>query len=158
MEILGLADVLVYQRAGEAIRDHVRKVLSGHQVAGLPLIALGNSLGGIILVDLLRGPDAPKPDLLVTVGSQSSIMRAIGALDDDGSPPPFQPWLNIYDLRDFLAFVAQPIWPDTPGIQDHEVDLRLGFPEVHGPAYLSEPAVFDAILGHPAVTEHRALP
>ena len=87
----------------------------------------------------------------MTVGSQSSIMRAIRALDDEGSLPPFQPWLNIFDHRDFLAFVAQPIWPDAPGIQDHPVDLDLGFPEVHGQAYLSAPSVFDAILGHPAL-------
>ncbi len=151
LEILGLADVLVYQRAGQTIRDHVRNVLTDHQVDGRPLIALGNSLGGIILVDLLREPDAPKPSLLVTVGSQSSIMRAIRALDDEESPPPFQPWLNIYDQRDFLGFMAQPIWPDAPGIQDHPVDLQLGFPEVHGPAYFSEPAVFDAIFSHPAL-------
>jgi hypothetical protein len=150
-KILGVADVLVYQRNGQRIRDHVRDAIARSQDDGGPVIALGNSLGGIILVDVLRQADAPKPTLLVTVGSQSPVMRAIRALDDDASPPPFQPWLNIYDRRDFFGFIAQPIWPDQPGIQDHRVDLGLGFPEVHGPAYFDDPSVFDAIFSHPAL-------
>lgn len=151
-EILGVADVLVYQRAGQKIRDHVKRLLVRKPGDDRPLIALGNSLGGIILVDLLREPDAPKPDLLVTVGSQSSVLQTFGALGDDTSPP-FEPWLNIYDRRDFVGFVAQPVWPNVPGILDQRVDLDLGFPEVHGPAYFSEPAVFDAIFSHPALLD-----
>jgi len=149
-EILRLADVLVYQRDGQKIREHVKRLLVRRPGDDRPLIALGNSLGGIILVDLLREPDAPKPDLLVTVGSQSSVLQTLGALGDDTAPL-FAPWLNIYDRRDFLAFVAQPVWPDVSGIRDHRVDLGLGFPEVRGPAYFSEPTVFDAIFGHPAL-------
>jgi len=152
MEILGLADVLVYQRKGQRIRQYVRDLLVRQPGDDRPLIALGNSLGGIILVDLLREPDAPKPDLLVTVGSQSSVLQTFGGLGD-APPPPFQPWLNIFDRRDFLAFVAQPVWPDAPGIQDHRVDLGLGFPEAHGPAYFAEPTVFDAIFSHPALAK-----
>jgi hypothetical protein len=150
-EILGLADVLVYQRAGDAIRDVVRARLAAVTDAERPLIALGNSLGGIILVDVLREPGAPRPDLLVTVGSQAPVLQTFGALGIDTSPP-FQPWLNIYDERDFFAFVAQPVWPDEPGIRDHRVDLGLGFPEAHGPAYLAHPAVFEAIFAHPALS------
>jgi hypothetical protein len=150
MEILGLADILVYQRAGQKIRDDVTRLLVREAGDDRPLIALGNSLGGIILVDLLRERGAPKPDLLVTVGSQSSVLQTFSALGDDPSPL-FQPWLNIYDRRDFLAFVAQPVWPDVAGIRDQRVDLGLGFPEVHGPAYFSEPKVFDAIFSHPAL-------
>ena len=36
-------------------------------------------------------------------------------------------------------------------IHDQRVDMDLGFPDVHGPAYLSHPAVFEAILGRPEV-------
>jgi hypothetical protein len=149
--ILGVVDALVYQRAGGPIRDFVGRALADAKAEGGPVIALGNSLGGIILVDLLRQPDSPRPDLLVTAGSQSSVMSAIGALDDATEPPPFTPWLNIYDRRDFFAFIAQPVWPDVPGITDHRVDLGKGFPEVHGPAYFMDDQVFDAILGHPAL-------
>jgi hypothetical protein len=65
---------------------------------------------------VLREPDAPKPDLLVTVGSQSSVLQSFGGLGDDPTPP-FQPWLNIYDQRDFLGFEAQRVWPDQKGIR-----------------------------------------
>lgn len=149
-EILGVADVLVYQRDGEAIREVVRRSLAAIPDAGRPLIALGNSLGGIILVDLLREPDVSKPDLLVTVGSQAPVLQTFGGLGSAGAAP-FQPWLNIYDQRDLFAFIARPVWPDEPGIRDHRVDLQLGFPDVHGPAYLGHPAVWDAILDHPAI-------
>jgi hypothetical protein len=149
-EILGLADVLVYQRAGDAIREVVRARLQEAADHGGPVIALGNSLGGIVLVDLLRRPGAPRPDLLVTVGSQASVLQTFGGLGPDPAPP-FQPWLNIYDRRDFFGFIAQPVWPDQPGIEDVAVDLGLGFPDVHGPAYFDHPAVFEAIFAHPAL-------
>jgi hypothetical protein len=149
-EILGLADVLVYQRDGERIRDVVRGRLLEAAGRGGPVVALGNSLGGIILFDTLRAPGAPRPDLLVTVGSQPSVLQTFGGLGADPTPP-FQPWLNIYDGRDFFGFVAQPVWPDATGITDVRVDLGLGFPEVHGPAYFDSPAVFDAIFAHPAL-------
>ena len=110
-----MADVLVYQRAGGAIRGHVRSVLAAVTDAQRPLVAMGNSLGGIILVDLLREPDAPRPDLLVTAGSQAPVLQTFGGLGEDASRPPFQPWLNFYDQRDFLAFIAEPVWPGEPG-------------------------------------------
>jgi hypothetical protein len=153
-EILGVADVLVYQRAGNAIREHVAKALAAVTDARRPLVALGNSLGGIILFDLLRETASPRPDLLVTVGSQAPLLQTFGGLGVDARPP-FQPWLNIYDRRDVLAFIAAPVWPGERGIEDVRVDLGLGFPEVHGPAYLSEPSVFDVILGRPEVAARR---
>jgi len=118
------------------------------------VVALGNSLGGIILVETLAAPDAPRPDLLVTVGSQSSLLMtigALGALGASGARAPFQPWLNVYDPRDFLAFVAQPVWPDEPGIRDLEVDSGEGFPDSHGATYLSRPELYEAIRDHPVV-------
>jgi hypothetical protein len=150
-EILGVADVLVYQRDGERIREVVRGTLVEAATRGGPVVALGNSLGGIILVDVLRRLGAPTPDLLVTVGSQSPVLQTFGGLGTDPTAP-FQPWLNIYDRRDFFGFVAQPVWPDAPGITDVRVDLGLGFPEVHGPAYFDSPAVFEAIFSHPALS------
>ncbi len=84
----------------------------------------------------------------MTVGSQSPLLATIGALGRLGTPdgpPPFQPWLNVYDRRDFLAFVAQPVWPDAPGIRDLEVDNGEGFPDSHGATYLSRPELYAAI-------------
>lgn len=151
---LGPADIVLYQRAGEHIREHVAQTLRQAIERGGPVVALGNSLGGIILVDLLSAEGAPRPNLLVTAGSQAPLLATFGALAPlgaPGSPPPFQPWLNIYDRRDLLSFVAAPVWPAESGITDYEVDLGVGFPDSHGASYLSSPQVFRAIREHPAL-------
>jgi len=151
---LGPADILRYLSDGEPMRRFVAGTLREAAARGGPVVALGNSLGGIILVETLAAPDAPRPDLLVTVGSQSSLLMtigALGALGASGARAPFQPWLNVYDPRDFLAFVAQPVWPDEPGIRDLEVDSGEGFPDSHGATYLSRPELYEAIRDHPVV-------
>ena len=151
---LGPADILRYLSDGEPMRRFVAGTLREAAARGGPVVALGNSLGGIILVETLAAPDAPRPDLLVTVGSQSSLLMtigALGALEPLGARAPFQPWLNVYDPRDFLAFVAQPVWPDEPGIRDLEVDSGEGFPDSHGATYLSRPELYEAIRDHPVV-------
>jgi hypothetical protein len=149
--LLGVADVLLYQRNGEPIRRFVADSVARARAGEGPVVALGDSLGSIILVNALMAPGAPRPDLLVTVGSQASLLQTFGALADPGSPPPFQPWLNIYDRRDLVAFIAAPVWPDQPGISDVAIDTGLGFPDSHGATYLSEPTVYDAIRDHPAL-------
>lgn len=151
---LGPADILLYQRAGEPIRARVAETLREAIDRGGPVVALGNSLGGIILVDVLSAESAPRPDLLVTVGTQASLLATFGALAPLGgsdSRSPFQPWLNIYDRRDLLGFIAAPVWSNVQGIVDHEVDLGVGFPDSHGATYLSSPEVFRAIREHPAL-------
>jgi hypothetical protein len=143
----GPADILVYLHAGAAIRRFVRHTLE-EAAAARPVIALGSSLGAVILFDALREDASPMPDLLVTVGSQSPLLEVIGALEDGGPNPPYQPWLNVYDRRDLLGFVAQPVWPEHPGIVDAEVDLGVGFPDSHGQTYLAEPQVYRVIRAH----------
>ncbi len=152
---LGAADILRYLADGEPMRRFVAGTLREAASRGGPVVALGNSLGGIILVEALAAPGAPRPDLLVTVGSQAPLLMTIGALgalavsgaDSAGARlrAPFQPWLNVYDRRDFLAFVAQPVWPDQPGIRDLLVDNDEGFPDSHGATYLYRSELYQAI-------------
>lgn len=156
--LLGPADVLRYLSNGDPIRAFVARSLTDALERTSPIIALGNSLGGIILVETLAASGAPRPDLLVTVGSQAPLLETIHALPGVGMDGPFQPWLNFYDLRDFAAFVAQPVWPDQAGIQDVAVDSGLGFPDSHGAVYLSLPAVYQAIAGHPAIRSNGSHP
>lgn len=141
---LGPADALHYLADGDAIRRFVSDSVASAIASGGPVVALGNSLGGVILVEALAAAGAPHPDLLVTVGSQAPLLKTVGALP--GVPDRrFQPWLNIYDRRDFAGFVATPVWPGEPGIRDVAVDSGLGFPDSHGATYLSLPAVYEAI-------------
>jgi hypothetical protein len=155
---LGPADIVLYQRAGDRIRKVVADKLTEALARGGPVVALGNSLGGIILVDLLAQPDSPKPTLLVTVGSQAPLLATFGALEPlerNGQLRPFTPWLNVFDRRDLLGFVASRVWPD-PGITDHEVNLGVGFPDAHGGAYLNNADVFKAIAEQPAIGDQGA--
>ncbi|CAN5744154.1 hypothetical protein BH24CHL6_BH24CHL6_06180 [soil metagenome] len=151
---LGLADVLLYQRDGVRIRQAVARVLVDARSRGGPVVALGNSLGSIILVGLLAEPDAPRPDLLVTTGSQAPLLATFGALQplEQGERPPFQPWLNVYDRRDLLGFAAERVWPGQAGIADREVDLGVGFPDSHGATYFSSPDLYRHIRQHPALS------
>ena len=122
-----------------------------------PVIALGHSLGGIILMDVLSASDAPHVDLLVTVGSQSPMLFAYDALGRarGGGPaglpysadrPPFTPWLNIYNRNDFVSFRAADIFRNELAltdldIVDHELHLPEAFPAAHG-AYWTDPWTF----------------
>ncbi len=136
------ADILYYQRRGAAIRAYVRSELANLE---RPIVAIGHSLGGIIAVDTLFGPDADPAvgvDQLITFGSQSAMLAAIGAIDP---VTPSIPWLNIWTLYDFVSFRAHDIWP---GAQDQQVMIEVGFPESHG-AYYVTPAFYDAIRAQP---------
>jgi hypothetical protein len=139
------ADVLFYQRRGADIRAFIRTELAG---LPRPVVAMGHSLGGIALVDTLFGPDAPAApadlgvDQLITFGSQSAMLKAIGAID---SVKPRIPWLNIWTLYDFVSFRAADI---LPGAEDKEIAIEVGFPDSHG-AYYTTPAFFDAIKANP---------
>lgn len=132
MSTPAIGDVLFYQRRGDVFRRYVASRLQGLE---RPVVAVGHSLGGIILVDLLSGPDAPPVDLLVTAGSQSPMLYAIDALGTirwgQEKPRPFTPWLNIYNRQDFLSFVAGRVFPGVSGITDAEVDPGVPFPESH---------------------------
>lgn len=144
-------DVLYYQRRGEVILRFVADCLRG---LPRPVVAVGHSLGGIMLVDLLSQPDAPPVDLLVTAGSQAPMLYAIDALErlrrGETEPRPFTPWLNIYNRRDFLSFCAGRVFSGAPGagsghwIRDEEVDPGVPFPESHS-AYWYHDRVYQLI-------------
>ncbi|MEA2622259.1 MAG: hypothetical protein QOH61_1169 [Chloroflexota bacterium] len=153
---LVLADILHYLRRGAAMVDHVTKCLAG---ADGPVLALGHSLGGIMLVDLLARASHPPVDLLVTVGSQASILYAYDALERPRADAtsgatkqpapaggvnqsysivnaPFTPWLNIYNRNDFVSFRAKTIFERELGhanldIVDEELHLPEAFPAAH---------------------------
>lgn len=143
-----IGDILHYQRRGDRISAFVAAALRGQAP---PVVALGHSLGGIILVDLLSGPEAPPVDLLVTFGSQAPMLLALDALQvlrlGQATPRPFTPWLNIYNPDDLLSFVAQPIFAEIDGITDEPVFPGVPFPEAHG-AYFQHDRFYQLLAGH----------
>ena len=157
MDALGaqlLADVIGYQLHRDSIQVALRTELTrAAKAAGeRPVLPVALSLGGIALVDLLATwPEAPV-EACVTVGSQAPLLytfNAIPSMPYDEAEPPYLPvpWLNIYDSRDFLSFVAEPLFRRSDGLAS-VVDLRVkggkDFPRSHS-AYWELDAVWDAI-------------
>jgi hypothetical protein len=157
LETLGaqlLGDVIGYNRHRASIHDALRGEFEKARRAarGRPILPVGLSLGGIALVDLIASwPDAPV-EACVTVGSQAPLLYAFDAIPsmpyDEADPPHLPvPWLNIYDSRDFLSFVAEPLFRRSDGLAS-VVDLRVhsgrDFPRSHS-AYWELAPVWDAI-------------
>jgi hypothetical protein len=157
LEALGaqmLADVVGYQRHRDSIQSILREELASTVAAAgdRPVLPVALSLGGIVLVDLLASwPEAPV-EACVTVGSQAPLLYTFNAIEslpyDEASPPYLPvPWLNVYDSRDFLSFVAEPLFRRTDGrasVVDLRVHSGLDFPKSHG-AYWDLPPVWDAL-------------
>jgi hypothetical protein len=157
LDVLGaqlLADVIGYQQHRDSVQDVLRTELTRAARAprGRPVLPVGLSLGGIALVDLLASwPEAPV-EACVTVGSQAPLLYTFDAIPslpyDEADPPHLPvPWLNVYDSRDFLSFVAEPLFRRTDGLAS-VVDLRVhsgkDFPKSHS-AYWELAPVWDAI-------------
>ena len=149
-----LGDVLGYQQHRDSIQQVLRKELTAAARAakGRPVLPVGLSLGGIALVDLMAAwPDAPV-EACVTVGSQAPLLYTFDAITsmpyDEADPPRLPvPWLNVYDSRDFLSFVAEPLFRRSDGLAS-VVDLRVrsgrDFPRSHS-SYWELAPVWDAI-------------
>ena len=149
-----LADVIGYHEHRASIQEVLQAELgkAGRAARGKPVLPVGLSLGGIALVDLVASwSDAPV-EACVTVGSQAPLLYTFDAIPsmpyDEADPPRLPvPWLNVYDSRDFLSFVAEPLFRRSDGLAS-VVDLRVqsgrDFPRSHS-AYWELPAVWDAI-------------
>lgn len=147
-----LRDVARYLSHGEEVRNYIADQLRQPDI-GSPLIVLAHSLGGIAAVDLLSDQTVmqghtPLPvDLLVTVGSQAPYLYLLDSLHklspkSPGKPPPFEPWLNIYNPEDLLSFCAGPVFPNSARIQDRVVDSGVPFPMSHS-AYWTQKRLYE---------------
>jgi hypothetical protein len=138
MTLPAIADILLYQRRGTDILEIIKAEIDH---AERPIVALGHSLGGIMLVDLLSTVKPPTVDLLITIGSQAPLfflVDALGTLRPSAKQAPFTPWLNIYDRNDFLSYCAQRVFAGTQRIWDREVISGVPFPESHSAYFLQD--------------------
>jgi hypothetical protein len=144
-----LADVMGYQLHRESIQAVLRTELTrtARSTGDRPVLPVGLSLGGIALIDLLASWPAAPVDACVTIGSQAPLLytfNAIPSMPYDESSPQYLPvpWLNIYDSRDFLSFVAEPLFRRSDGLAS-VVDLRVSsgkdFPRSHSVYWELEP-------------------
>lgn len=148
----GVGDILLYQRRGQAILEAIETKIVELSAKG-PVVVLGHSLGGIMLVDLLsrRRQTALPVARLITVASQSPMFFKCDALEsmrlgqtlDPGAP--FRPWLNVFDRNDFLSFCADRAFGSLADIEDFEIRSGVAFPDSHG-AYFRLPALYNKIV------------
>ncbi len=154
-----LGDVLVYtKKRGEhdapgPIPSLVIEALTAASAARSPndarLVAVGHSMGGNILYDVLTHfrPDLPI-DAYVTVGSQvgwfeelKQFKESDEAVPSTGKPKVAKPpgvsnWINIFDPQDILSFVAEPIFD---GVRDFEYSTGSSVFGAHS-AYFARPS------------------
>ncbi|KVN78975.1 hypothetical protein [Burkholderia ubonensis] len=155
---LFIGDVFVYLKDGEhrrSIRSEVGRSLAGaHEAARAgkgPLVVVGHSMGGVILVDMLTNPDSAglpdgfKVDALLTVGSQPGLFAALDLLAPSlppGSarrkPDCVAHWLNVFDPIDPLAFRADMIFE---GAVDLAFDSVTGIAGAHS-KYFQRPQFY----------------
>ncbi|OGO56978.1 MAG: hypothetical protein A2V84_01945 [Chloroflexi bacterium RBG_16_70_13] len=156
-----MADVLGYLRDPAAVigpaAERLLEIRRG--AGGRPVVAVGLSLGGIILVDtlatLLRDAARPEADrrpaaLLVTVGSQSAALRAMGVMPsaprDAVHPVLFTPWLNVWHEHDYLSYPVGAVFEHLGDVCDRRAVQRGAFPGVHS-GYLNRSSRFFDHLG-----------
>ncbi|MEV0175682.1 hypothetical protein AB0I00_31785 [Streptomyces sp. NPDC050803] len=143
-------DILKYLARGDALRACIRRRVTEVAAAHGPVVLLAHSLGGIAAVDLLAREELPAVRHLVTIGSQAAQLHELGALPalEPGAPLPahFPAWTNVYDSRDLLAFLAEPVF----GTRVRDIELTSGQPfKASHSAYFRNPDVL-ALLARTA--------
>lgn len=139
-------DVMVYLARGAAIRSHVAATV---RAVADDVVLLAHSLGGVACVDLLVDDVPDNVRGLITVGSQAGYLHELGALPSlepaELLPDTFPvPWINVFDTRDYLAFLAEPVFGER--VRDVRVDNRMPFPRSHS-AYFVNPQLYAVIGG-----------
>jgi hypothetical protein len=142
----GFGDILLSQRRGQDILELLKAEIE--KIEG-DVYAIGHSLGGIFLVNILSSPHRPaNVKKLITVASQSPFFFACDAMDTLRPGEPlgalFTPWLNIFDRNDFLSFCAERMFRSVPDVIDFEVSSGIPFPDSHG-AYWRMKKVYQRI-------------
>ena len=151
---LFMSDVFVYLKDGEvrrSIQKTVREALiTAHDSAkggGGPLVVVGHSMGGVILVDMLTDPqsaglpDGLSVDALLTVGSQPGFFAALDLVAlkrPRHRPDCVKHWLNVFDPIDPLAFRSDMIFE---GVTDLEFNSLAGIAEAHS-KYFQRPQFY----------------
>jgi hypothetical protein len=139
-------DIMLYLTRGAPISRYISQTITS---INDDVVLLAHSLGGIACVDLLVTAPLANVRGLVTVGSQASYLHELGALPSlepsASLPDTFPvPWMNVFDRRDLLAFLAEPIFGER--VRDVELNNRAPFPRSHS-AYFGNPALY-AVVKH----------
>jgi hypothetical protein len=153
-----MGDVFVYLKQGD-LRDKIRVVIrqalleahAAKQAGQGPLVLIGHSMGGVILVDMLSDLQAAglpldlSVDALITVGSQPGLFASLNVLTPNAPPGAeyrkpdcIKLWMNVFDAIDPLAFRAADIYKDA---EDWVFNSVAGITDTHS-KYFQRPQFY----------------
>ncbi|MFH9138804.1 hypothetical protein [Streptomyces sp. NPDC017524] len=143
------------QARREAAQDLVRDLLTEHT----PTVAIGHSLGSVVLYESLWREPYPEVDLLVTLGSPLALPRGVFDLLDHGGltvrgarPPGVKRWVNLAEAGDLIA-VPRPLSDRFDGVDTDDV-VHMAPVDCHTMGmYLSCGMVAAAIAPHLAAPD-----
>lgn len=155
---LFMGDVFVYLKQGQTrnaiqnvIRSDLIQAYNAKKASKGPLVVVGHSMGGVILIDMLTDPSAAglpddiAIDALFTVGSQPGLFAALDVLSSNapaGStrrrPDCVKNWFNVFDPIDPLAFRADMMYS---GAEDVVFKSVAGITDTHS-KYFQRPQFY----------------
>ena len=135
-------DVILYQSPqGNAIRDFVAAAIGN---LPKPRYVLAHSLGSVAAVDVLIQNPGLDVAHLITIGSPAALFFEMNALvacpADRPLPGHFPKWLNIYDPRDMLSYLARPAFHDDERILDRSHESGQPLLAAHSAYWASDRA------------------
>src|SRR4051812_6165995 len=119
-----------------AVQDVVRPTL----LADPDSVLVGHSLGGVVCAELLAEDQIrERVGLFVAVGAPLGLDAVTDGTRPPGSGRPASPWVNVYDLRDWVA-LGSPL-PQAGGLREqlavanprsyeHSIESYLAHPEI----------------------------
>ncbi|QBS44922.1 hypothetical protein DMB37_37415 [Nocardia sp. CS682] len=124
-----IGDIMRFIRDPKPFRDSLRACLD--ELPEADVVLLGHSLGGVIAIDHIVNDLHAKVRGVVTMGSQSGLLHEFGVIAvGDARVFDTIPWLNIYHGRDYLSYLAAPVFSDGM-IEDYRIDDWQPFPNSH---------------------------
>lgn len=123
-------------------------MLTSTQSADGSAIVLAHSLGSVAAVDVLVQQAGLDLAQLITIGSPAALFHETNALvslpRQDVLPAHFPQWLNIYDPRDLISYLAKPVFHEDRRVADHSHESGQPLIAAHS-AYWASDVVWSMI-------------
>ncbi|HKE98831.1 MAG TPA: hypothetical protein VKG45_07870 [Actinomycetes bacterium] len=144
-----LRDVSAYLEL-PGCRQEVQEVVRPALLADTDWVLVGHSLGGVICAELLAEEEVRRRvGVFVAVGAPLGLDAVTAAMLPSGAARPTAPWVNVYDLRDWVALgsplqqtggLREQLAVANPRSYEHSIEHYLAHPEV-------ATAIADALAG-----------
>jgi endonuclease G, mitochondrial len=134
-----LRDVSAYLEL-PGCRAAVQEVVRPTLLADADSVLVGHSLGGVVCAELLAEDQVrERVGLFVAVGAPLGLDAVTDGMRPGGSARPASPWVNVYDLRDWVALgsplsqtggLREQLAVANPRSYEHSIESYLAHPEV----------------------------